>query len=180
MNRQVYIVYEPRSDERIVPMVIQAVAGFSHAKLVVLEQGTMSGPGKVYHIGKERDSSMGQLRRDNIEQWGGLDEGERPLLVCATSLTDDQIIARGMYAKLFNNRFILTDSKGNQVIEEMGGYNLIFSNCQGFAFNLARKISTEAPNLLPGVDLSRDMQQVLAHSVDGGIGGQIDVRNNRN
>ncbi|KAK6850621.1 hypothetical protein PG987_000255 [Apiospora arundinis] len=94
MNRQVYIVYEPRSDERIVPMVIQAVAGFSHAKLVVLEQGTMSGPGKVYHIGKERDSSMGQLRRDNIEQWGGLDEGERPLLVCATSLTDDQIIAR--------------------------------------------------------------------------------------
>ncbi|KAK7976626.1 hypothetical protein PG989_015089 [Apiospora arundinis] len=95
MNRQVYIVYEPRSDESDVPMAIQAVAGFSHAKLVVLEQGTMSGPGKVYDIGKEPDSSMGQLRTDKIEQWGGLDEGERPLLVCATSLTDDQIIARG-------------------------------------------------------------------------------------
>ena len=74
MKRKVYIVYEPPTGQSRVPMPIQTVAGFSHAKLVVLTRGDINGDsqGKVYHIWKEGKSNIGYLNdKQEGDPWPG-------------------------------------------------------------------------------------------------------------
>lgn len=106
-TKHVYVVYEPIQATSAVPMRIQQIAGFSHAKLVVLSSGQIEGrgrskgKGKVYDIWKEGKQEIGYGdERNRPLKWDGLSAGERFRHLCYTDKTDKEVMNAGKTASI--------------------------------------------------------------------------------
>lgn len=100
--KHVYVVYEPIHYTSAVPLRIQQIAGFSHAKLVVLSSGQIEGhgrskgKGKVYDIWKDGKQEIGfGDNRNRPFKWVGLAAGERFRHLCYTDKSDKELLDAG-------------------------------------------------------------------------------------
>ncbi|KAF2166393.1 hypothetical protein M409DRAFT_23582 [Zasmidium cellare ATCC 36951] len=130
-TKHVYVVYEPIHAESSLPMTIQQLVGFSHAKLVVLSsgqidgQGRSKGKGNVYDIWKDGKQEIGYGdERGRPIKWDGLATGERFRHLCYTDKSDKEVM-----------------NAAASVIAEMKTYNLVFRNCEDFAYRLGEKLT---------------------------------------
>ncbi|KAK4501766.1 hypothetical protein PRZ48_007575 [Zasmidium cellare] len=145
-TKTVYVVYEPIHAESSLPMTIQQLVGFSHAKLVVLSSGQIEGQGrskangKVYDIWKDGKQEIGYGdERGRPIKWNGLAARETLLHLCYTDKSDKEVM-----------------NAAASVISEMKTYNLVFRNCQDFAYRLAEKLNRAMvyPGWLPNTPVN--------------------------